>query len=120
MQPEDIDVRAPEWRDLDSLLGAHLHQDVDVVHGSAWEAVVDFANEGSAKERRSAARALRLLLDELEDDGLVDAVGRLGMQHDPTYDGYSSYRVWLTGVADYLDDPEAHPGPPERDAPRPG
>jgi hypothetical protein len=121
VEPTDIDIGAAEWTDVDTLLGAYLHQDLDEVHGGPWQAVKDFAADAAPSRRASASEGLRRLVALFpDDDRLTDAARRLGMDYHPTYDGYSSYAVWLTAVADFLEDPEAHPGPPERDAPASG
>lgn len=120
MEPSEIDVMAPEWSGSHSLLGAHLHQDLYDIHGGPWEAVLDFGRLGTPQERTNAARGLRRLLTEFRDeDRLIAATRRLGMQYVPTNDGYSSYRTWLTAVADYFEDPDRSADEPARDAPYP-
>lgn len=116
-----IDHRDPQWSMLSNFLGAYFHQDFDAEYAEPWDAVLDYRRGATGARRATVANQIRHLVAISDDDQDIEAaVDSLGMHYSPTYDGYSSYRVWLTAVADFLDDPEAHPGPPERDAPMPG
>ena len=119
MDEADVDPESQEWHEVRILFGGFLHHDFDLVHGDAWPAVCDYAAQSTDDDLVVGARSLRALVTMFDDQVLERAVHRFGMAYHPTGDGYSSYRLWLTAVADFLEDPEAHPGPPERDAPVP-
>lgn len=119
--PKQLDTSGPEWAQVRLLLGVHL-ADMDVLGaGGAWGGVTGYLLGNSAEERRLCARSLRRLVADFPDDhDLAETTALFGMEYDPTADGYSSYRRWLIGVADVLEDPDATGmAPPERDAPPP-
>ena len=103
MNIDALDPNSPEWDDLGDLLGAYLHQDYDVVHGSPWSAIGAFRSENPTGAVSSASSAARRLAHEISDDDEGRrAVNKLGLDYYPPADGYT-YRSWLLAVADFLE-----------------
>lgn len=112
-----LNRRAPEWAAAAGFLGAYLHQDFDAEYAQPWDAVLDFKAGTAPNVQAEAATGLRRLVTSFVDDSdLEKAATSLGMAYHPPTDG-TSYRDWLSAVAAFLENPEAHPGPPERDSP---
>lgn len=116
----DIDRKDPQWAELSKFLGAYLHQNFDAEYAEPWDALLDYESSATHDRKHELARQVRRFLALLAGDRELGlAADRFGMAYYPPGDGYSSYRYWLTAVAEHLEDPVAHPGPPERDAPVP-
>jgi hypothetical protein len=89
---------------LACLLGDYLHEDFMLVHGSAWEAVADYAHDHAQLASRLRGQVTDLLTAYPSESSLQAAVSALGLNYLPAADGWQSYTEWLLAVADRVDE----------------
>ncbi|MEJ2861422.1 contact-dependent growth inhibition system immunity protein [Actinomycetospora flava] len=92
----DIDPEALEWRELRTLFGAYLHQDLHEEHGSPQQAVQDFCRESTPAQLEDAADQVHRLLEITTDDASAEkATDAFYLAYAPEHDGLTM-RGWLT------------------------
>ena len=73
----EIDLEAPEWSGLRTLLGAYFNQDFEDIYGSPKDTVLAFCRSASSEKVANAADGARQILDGTDKTARVWAVASL-------------------------------------------
>ena len=97
------------YENLSHLLGAYLHQDFDLDHGSPDDAVRAFAAAAPDMAASALDEVAELLADAIPEARLSALLHELGSYYRVEADGYTA-RTWLAHARDVLADEVARRG----------
>lgn len=102
----EIDLEAPEWSGLRTLLGAYFNQDFEDIYGSPRDTVLAFCRSASSEKVANAADGARRILDGTDgEEGTLRAVDQFGLDYHPEAEGWQM-RDWLAELERVLRDPK--------------